>query len=63
MKNPAANAGGIRDVYLTPGVGKIPWRRVWQPTPVFLLAESQAQRSLMGYSSQGRKESDTTEAT
>ena len=31
-------------------VGKIPWRRKWQPTPVFLPAESRGQRSLAGYS-------------
>ena len=42
-------------------VGKIPWRREWQPTPVFLPGESHGQRSLAGYSPQGRKESDTTE--
>ena len=42
---------------------KIPWRRIWQPTPVFLPGESHGQRSLAGYSPQGRKESDTTEAT
>ena len=34
-------------------VGKIPWRRAWQPTPVFLPGESQGQRSLAGYSSWG----------
>ena len=44
-----------------PCVSKIPWREVWQPTPVFLPEESQAQRSLAGYSLQGHKESDTTE--
>ena len=33
----------------------------WQPTPVFLPGESHGQRSLAGYSLQGRKESDTTE--
>ena len=32
-----------------PWVGKIPWRRVWQPTPVFLPGESPGQRSLSGY--------------
>ena len=32
-----------------PWVGKIPWRRAWQPTPVFLPGESQGQRSLVGY--------------
>ena len=42
-------------------VGKIPWRRKWQPTPVFLPGESHGQRSLEGYSPQGHKESDTTE--
>ena len=44
-------------------VGKIPWRRTWQPTPVFLPGESYGQRSLAGYSPWGGKESDTTEAT
>ena len=33
-----------------PGVRKIPWRRKWLPTPVFLLGESHGQRSLAGYS-------------
>ena len=34
-----------------PWVRKIPWRRAWQPTPVFLPGESRGQRSLVGYSS------------
>ena len=42
---------------------KIPWRRKWQPTPVFLPGEAHGQRSLAGYSPQGHKESDTTEET
>ena len=42
-------------------VGKIPWRRKWQPTPEFLLEESYGQRSLMGYSPWVLKESDMTE--
>jgi len=33
-----------------PWVEKIPWRRAWQPTPVFLLGESHGQRSLASYS-------------
>jgi len=33
-----------------PWVGKLPWRRGWQPTPVFLPGESHGQRSLAGYS-------------
>ena len=40
--------------------GIFPWRRKWQPTPVFLPGESHGWRSLVGYSPQGRKESDTT---
>ena len=48
---------------LDPWVGKIPWRRAWQPSPVFLPRESYGQRSLVGYSPWGRKESDTTEST
>ena len=43
--------------------GKIPWRRAWRPTPAFLPGESHGQRSLAGYSPQGHRESDTTEAT
>ena len=39
------------------------WRRKWQPTPVFLLGESQGQGSLVGCCLWGHKESDTTETT
>ena len=46
-----------------PWIGKIPWRRVQQPTAVFLPEEPQEQRSLVDYSPWGHKESDTTEAT
>ena len=42
-------------------MGKIPWRRTWQPTPAFLPGEFHGQRSLAGYSPQSHKESDTTE--
>ena len=45
-----------------PWVGKIPWRRAWQPTPVFLPGESHRQRRLAGYSPLGGRESDTTKA-
>ena len=38
-----------------------PWRRKWQPTPVFLPGESHGQKSLVGYSPWGRKELDRTE--
>ena len=44
-----------------PWVGKIPWRRKWQPTPVFLPGKSHGQKSLAHYSPWGRKESDMTE--
>ena len=43
-----------------PWVGKIPWRREWQTTPVFLPGESHEQRSLAGYSPRGRNASNTT---
>ena len=46
-----------------PWVRKIPCRRAWQPTPVFLPGDSYGQRNLVGYRPRGRKESDTTEAT
>ena len=39
-----------------PWVRKIPWRRTWLPTPVFLSGESHGQRILAGYSPQGHKE-------
>ena len=44
-----------------PWVRKIPWRRRWQPTPVFLPGESHGRRSLVGYSPRGGKELDMTE--
>ena len=43
-----------------PWIRTIPWRRKWQPTPVVLPREFHGQRSLSGYSPQGRKESDMT---
>ena len=44
-----------------PWVGKIPWRRKWQPTLGLLPGKSHGQRSLVDYSPRGCKESDTTE--
>ena len=41
--------------------GKIPWRRKWQPTPIFLPEKSHGQRSLMDYSPWAHKELDRTE--
>ena len=44
-------------------VGKDPWRRAWQPTPVFLAGEFHGQRRLAGYSLEDHKELDMTEET
>ena len=44
-----------------PWVGKISWKKAWQPTSVSLPGKSNGHRSLVGYSSRGRKELDTTE--
>ena len=46
-----------------PCLGKIPWRRAWQPTPVFLPRESHGERSLADYSPVGHKELDATKHT
>ena len=46
---------------MIPGLGRLPWRRKWLPTPTFQPREFHGQRSLAGYSLWGRKESDTTE--
>ena len=62
-KESAYNAGDACKCKFNPRVRKIPWRRAWQPTPVFLLGESHGQRSLVSYSPRGHKELDTTEAT
>ena len=51
----------MQETGFDPWVGKIPWGRAWQPTPVFLSGEPLGQRSLVGYSPQGHKELDTTE--
>ena len=57
VKNPPA----MQEIGFDPWVGKFPWRRKWQPTPVFLLGEFHGQRSLVGYSPLGLKVSDTTD--
>ena len=62
-KGSTGNAGDSGRCKFNPWVRKIPWRRVWQPTPVFLPGESHGQRSLVGYSPWGHKVSDRTEAT
>ena len=54
----ACNVG----IWVSPWIGKIPWRRGRQPTPVFLPGKSHGQRSLVGYNPNGHKKLDTTEA-
>ena len=54
-KEPSCQWRRRRGPGLDPWVGKIPWRRQWQPTPVFLPGKSHGQRSLVGYSPWGRK--------
>jgi len=62
-KEPTCQCRRCKRCEFDPWLRKIPWRRVWQPTPVFLPGEFHGQRSLAGYSPLGCKESDTTEAT
>ena len=62
VKNPPANGGDARCGFNS-FLGKIPWRRKWQPTLVFLPGKSHEQISMAGYSPWGRKDSDTTEYT
>ena len=49
-KESACQCRSHRRCRFSPWVWKIPWRRKWQPTPVFLPEESQGKRSLEGYS-------------
>ena len=53
VKNLPTNAGDTRDTW----VRKIPWRKKWQPTPLFLPGKSHRQRNLVGYSQWGHRES------
>ena len=49
-KDPACQCRRRKRFGFDPCVGKIPWGRAWQPTPVFLPGESHGQWSLVGYS-------------
>ena len=62
VKNLPANEKVIKRHRFSPWVGKITWRRAQQPVPVFLPGGSIGQKNREGHSSQGHKESDTTEA-
>ena len=48
-KKPACQCRRYKRYRLDPRVGKISWRRAWQPTPLFLPGETHEQRSLEGY--------------
>ena len=61
LKNPPASARDAGNEGSISWVWKIPWRREWLTSPMFLPGESHGQRSLVGYSPRGCKELDTTE--
>ena len=61
MKNLPANAGAAWRGKFNPWVWKLPWRRKWQPIPVFLSENFHGQKNLAGYSPRGPKELDMTE--
>ena len=62
-KEHACQCRDLKRLRFDPWVGKIPWRRAWRPTPVFLPGESHGQRSLVGYGPYCHKELDMIEAT
>ena len=62
-KEPACQCRGHGRLGSDLWVGKTPWRRAWQPTPVFLPGEAHGQRSLAGYSPWGHKQSGMAEVT
>ena len=60
-KEPASQCRIRKRCGFNPWIGKIPWRRAWQPTQTFLPGESHGQRRLAGYSPWCHTESDMTE--
>ena len=60
-KEPSCQCRRHKRYRFSPWVSKIPWRRAWQPTPVFSPGECHGQRSLAGYSPWGSQELDTPE--
>ena len=62
-KEPACQCRRRKRRQFNPWVRKIPWRRAWQPTQVFLPGESHGQRSLVGYRPWHYKELDMTKGT
>ena len=55
------NLSAMQETQFNPWVGKIPWRREWQPTPLFLPGKSHGQRSLAGCSPRGPKGSEKSD--
>ena len=62
-KEPTYQCRRRKRLGFSPWIGKIPWRKAWQPTPVFLPGERHGQRSLADYSPQVCKELHMTEGT
>ena len=62
VKNLSADAGDKR-LRFNPWVGKIPWRKKWQPAPVFLPGKFHGQKGLVGYSLWYCEELDKSEHT
>ena len=60
-KEPACQCRGQKRRGFDPRVRRITWKRAWQPTPIFLPGEFHVERSLVGFSLWGHRESDTTE--
>ena len=60
-KEPVCQCRRHKRLGFDPWEGKIPWRRAWQPTTVFLPGKSHGWKSLVGYSPLGHKELDTME--
>ena len=55
------NLRAMRETWVQSQISKIPWKRLWQPTPLFLPGKFHGERSLAGYSPWDHKELDTTE--
>ena len=58
-KEPTCRCKRYRRCGFDPWIGKISWRRKWQPNAIFLPGKSHGQRNLVGYSPWGHKELDT----
>ena len=63
VKNPPAKPRRHKRQGFDPWVGKIPWRRAWQPTAIFLPGEPHGQRNVESYSPWGYKELDMIKTT